>query len=455
MKVRSLLFILVSACAALLPVASPAATSFDSLSFKPADDHGYFLVTQQSQTLGKWGWAAGLTTEFSNDSLVLKNAAGARIQDVIDDQIALQAGGALGVADWLNVGLNVSFVPLQRFTRIAPPISDDGARMGDVRLDFKARIVDNEKHPVGLSVVPFVTFPTGSDSHFVGNGKFTGGALAVLDSKRIADRVSLALNVGAQLRDEVTLSPGTTIGHQLLYSAAGNVAIVKKKLEGIVDVNGWTTFDNFFDSNNRNLELNGALRFFPIDKLAVTAGAGTGLQDGAGAPDFRAFLTVAYRHPREEKAAPPPPEPAPAQEEVITTNRIHFAFNKAAIRPESYPVIDEILASIQGRPEIESVRVEGHADSVGSDAYNQKLSDQRANAVRTYMTDKGYPADKVTAVGMGESAPIADNATKSGRAQNRRVEFHLQIKSGAHIKVKKKGEESPTFQEGDPIKDKK
>jgi outer membrane protein OmpA-like peptidoglycan-associated protein len=438
---------------ALALMASPtlrAATSFDSLSFKPADDQGYFLTTQQSQTLGRWGWALGLTDEFSNDSLVLKNAAGSRIQNVIHDQMALQLGAALGLARWLNLGLNVSGVPFQQFTPIGSVIQSTGSHMGDIRLDAKARLLDNGKHPVGIALVPFVTFPTGSDDHFVGNGKFTGGAMAVLDSKRIADRVSLALNLGAQFRNEVTLSPGTTIGHQFLYSVATNIALVKKRLEVVADLGGWTTFSDFFKSNSRNLELNGGLRFFPIDKFAVTVGAGTGLQDGAGAPDWRAFLMLAYRHPHEEAVVPPPPEaPPPPKEEVITTNRIHFAFNKAAIRPESYPVVNEILDSIKGRDEIESVRIEGHTDSVGSDAYNQKLSEQRANAVKSYMIDHGYPAEKITAAGMGESQPIGDNATKAGRAQNRRVEFHLTIRPGAHVSVKKKGEESPTFEEGD------
>ena len=455
MKIFKLSLTVITAGIALLASSergAQAAASFDSLSFKPADDHGYYLVNQQSQTLGKWGWALGLTGEFSNDSLVLKNAAGARIQDIIDNQIALQLGAALGLTDWLNVGLNVSAVPWQQFTPIGSAVQSTGAHMGDIRLDAKARLLDNDKYPVGIAIVPFVTFPTGSDSRFTGNGKFTGGALAVLDSKRIADRVSLALNAGAQFRNEVTLSPGTVIGHQFLYGAAANVGLVKKKLEAIVDVTGWTTFNNFFKSDNRNLELNGGLRFFPTDKLAVTAGAGTGLLDGPGAPDYRAFVTLAYRHPREEEAAPPP---VAVREEVITTNKIHFAFNKSVIRPESYPVIDEILATIKGRPEVESVRVEGHTDSVGSDAYNQRLSDQRANSVRSYLTDKGYPAEKITSAGMGESAPIADNATKAGRSQNRRVEFHLQIRPGSHVTVEKRGEDSPTFEEGDRAPEKK
>jgi outer membrane protein OmpA-like peptidoglycan-associated protein len=143
------------------------------------------------------------------------------------------------------------------------------------------------------------------------------------------------------------------------------------------------------------------------------------------------------------------PAPAP-REEVIRTNKIHFQFDKSDIKPASYPVIDEIVATIKGRSDVRGVRVEGHTDSVGSDAYNQALSERRAASVREYLVSHGIPSEKVTSAGMGEGSPIADNSTKEGRAENRRTEFHLQIAPGAHVTVKK-GDSSPTFQEGDPI----
>jgi outer membrane protein OmpA-like peptidoglycan-associated protein len=133
---------------------------------------------------------------------------------------------------------------------------------------------------------------------------------------------------------------------------------------------------------------------------------------------------------------------------VISTNKIHFQFNRSVILPSSHSVIDEILAGIQGRSDVEGVRIEGHTDGVGSDAYNQHLSENRAASVRQYMVGKGYPADKITAVGMGEGSPVADNATKAGRAQNRRVEFHLQLKPGAKVKIQEKAS-GPTYEEGD------
>ncbi len=439
-----------SFCLFFVQRSARAAAGFDSLSFKPANDHGYYLNVEQSQTLGRGGLAIGATGEFSDDSVVIKNAAGVRIQDLIQRQASAYIGAAFGIFDWLNVGAGVSGVPYQQYLDPVTLINDNGARMGDVNVNLKARLLDNKKLPIGVALVPFVTIPTGNEQHLIGNGKFTGGGLLVVDTKRMFDRVSLSLNAGGQVRQDVALTAGTTIEDQFLYGAGVNVAVAKT-VQLIAEVDGWTTFNNFYDENNRNLEVNGALRLTPGEKqrFAITAGGGTGLHDGAGAPDWRVFTTVSYRNPREEEELPPPAEPL--KEEVITTNKIHFAFNKSTIRPASYSIIENILAEIQGRPEVQSIRIEGHTDSVGSDEYNQKLSEERANAVRMFMVNKGYADAQGTAVGMGEGSPISDNTTKAGRAQNRRVEFHLQIRPGANVKVQKRdGSSSPTYEDGDP-----
>src|SRR6059036_2623110 len=73
--------------------------------------------------------------------------------------------------------------------------------------------------------------------------------------------------------------------------------------------------------------------------------------------------------------------------------------------------------------------VEGHTDSIGSDAYNQRLSERRANAVGDYMIARGIEAQRITTKGWGESKPIASNKTKEGRAQNRRVEITVEQRS--------------------------
>jgi outer membrane protein OmpA-like peptidoglycan-associated protein len=113
----------------------------------------------------------------------------------------------------------------------------------------------------------------------------------------------------------------------------------------------------------------------------------------------------------------------PKKGEVITLRGINFDFNKATIRPDSYYILDEAAQVMKEIPELK-VQIEGHTDSKGSDEYNQKLSESRANSVRHYLISK-HQIDplRVTAVGRGEKFPVADNETEEGRALNRRIDF--------------------------------
>jgi len=101
---------------------------------------------------------------------------------------------------------------------------------------------------------------------------------------------------------------------------------------------------------------------------------------------------------------------------------ILFDLDSATIRGESKPVLDEVLAVLEGEPGWK-VTIEGHTDSTGSDSHNQVLSQQRADSVKAYLVAGGIEADRLRTKGFGESKPVADNATELGRAQNRRVEL--------------------------------
>lgn len=125
----------------------------------------------------------------------------------------------------------------------------------------------------------------------------------------------------------------------------------------------------------------------------------------------------------EPKPAPAPaPKPAPAPVQKMTLNAdANFDFDKATLKPAGKANLDQFMAGLSGA-RVSAITVVGHTDSVGSDAYNQKLSERRAASVADYLTSKGVPAAAIKASGKGESQPIADNSTKAGRAQNRRVE---------------------------------
>ncbi len=108
---------------------------------------------------------------------------------------------------------------------------------------------------------------------------------------------------------------------------------------------------------------------------------------------------------------------------VITLKGIKFDFNKATLKPESYPVLDEAAKILKTHPDIK-VELQGHTDSVGSDAYNLRLSRSRANSVTAYLiSNHRIDAARLMAGGYGERRPVATNATDEGRAQNRRVDF--------------------------------
>ena len=101
---------------------------------------------------------------------------------------------------------------------------------------------------------------------------------------------------------------------------------------------------------------------------------------------------------------------------------INFDFDKADIKPDSQPIIDEIVKLLKEKPDLNLI-VEGHTDNAGKPDYNKQLSDKRAKAVMSAVVAKGVEAKRLKAVGYGQEKPIADNNTDEGRAKNRRVEL--------------------------------
>jgi OOP family OmpA-OmpF porin len=131
------------------------------------------------------------------------------------------------------------------------------------------------------------------------------------------------------------------------------------------------------------------------------------------------------------QAAPEPmPEPVAVAEEPAQVVRVEldvkFDFDKAQVKEESYGDIKNLADFMNQYPQT-STTVEGHTDSVGTDTYNQQLSEKRASAVREVLVNQyGVEGQRVNAAGYGETQPVADNATESGRAINRRVEAQVE-----------------------------
>jgi OOP family OmpA-OmpF porin len=184
--------------------------------------------------------------------------------------------------------------------------------------------------------------------------------------------------------------------------------------------------------------------------------------DQSGAPDsYRDFIYsigISFDFggkeppppPPAAPAAPPPPPPNPdldgdgvlnahdkcpntrpgavvdldgcEVEAVIELEGVNFDFDKATLKPETMVILNEAAALLDKHERV-VVEVAGHTDSIGTETYNQGLSERRAKAVQDYLVSKGVKASRLSAKGYGESLPIASNDTEAGRAENRRVEL--------------------------------
>lgn len=160
---------------------------------------------------------------------------------------------------------------------------------------------------------------------------------------------------------------------------------------------------------------------------------GDGDEDGDGVPDSRDKCPGTPKGVQVDADGCPPPAPPPVaeeppvvKEETIVIRDVHFEFNKATLTPGDKEVLSTVATRLKQETSTAQLRVTGHTDSVGSDAYNQRLSEKRANSVVNYLVDQGVPrASFVSVSGAGESQPVADNKTADGRAQNRRTEIRI------------------------------
>ena len=115
---------------------------------------------------------------------------------------------------------------------------------------------------------------------------------------------------------------------------------------------------------------------------------------------------------------------APAATKVTYAADSFFDFDKSVLKPEGKAKLDDLVGKLKGIS-LEVIIAVGHADSVGTDGYNQKLSIARSETVKAYLVSKGVEKNRIYTEGKGETSPVADNKTSEGRAKNRRVEVEV------------------------------
>ena len=184
---------------------------------------------------------------------------------------------------------------------------------------------------------------------------------------------------------------------------------------------GAQTIDNWRNGTGELVWKNGTNELCWRDANWTPATAAPGCDGAIVAPKAAPAAAAAAPAPK----AAPAPAPAPAAATKVTyAADAFFDFDKSSLKKEGKAKLDDLVGKVKGI-NLEVIIAVGHTDSVGSDAYNQKLSVRRAESVKAYLVSKGIEKNRVYTEGKGEKQPVADNKTKEGRAKNRRVEIEV------------------------------
>ncbi len=418
-----------------------AVTSASIQNFLPAISETPYLTLSRSGTLEPWQFHTGFTLNYEKEPLLRGT------DTIVDDLLMADIFGSIGILDWWEVGLglpvalrndsaNLTTIP----TTVGGVVRTKDFGLGDLRLESKFRILDQEEYGLGIAALPFVSFPTGDESHFVGNGNFSGGAAGVLDFS-IKERAEIALNAAFLIREQF-LFPGTgsttqapTEWNEQYLIGLGLSIHLTEWLDLMGEMTGRLLARDPFREVESPLEGGAGVRvYLPwLEGLQASLGGNVGLTAAYGAPVYRIYSGVSYTRPAEEEPPPPapvepePPPPPPPPEKIEIKRKIHFESGKATVRVTSGPLLNDVVKTLNEHPEVRQVEIQGHSDGGGPEAANIRMSIKRADAVRQYLLSQGIEERRLVVKGYGSSQPIEPNETDLGRAKNRRVEFKVLV----------------------------
>jgi len=370
---------------------------------------------------------------------------------------------------------------------VSGPLVDPIARtaLGDVRVGVKVPILDGRRFPVGVSALLDARLPTGNREAFTSDG---AAVVPSAIATRSFGRARVDAQLGYVVRGQGQYAQ-LVVHDGFAWGVGGSLDLPPlawiARWKGILELTGsWPRgYDLGGERYRAPLSARGGLRAWVSSRLAVELGGGAGLGEaGYGRERWRVFLGVRFnqlpvgepeedadedgvsnlkdlcprdpgpaeldgcpdfdgdlipdredRCPRERGPAENDGCPVSVDEPVVEIeserlslkDSIQFDTARDTIKPQSFPILDQIAKLLSEHPELKKIQVEGHTDNVGAAAYNKDLSERRAASVVRYLIQKGIARGRLNAAGFGFERPVTSNATALGRAKNRRVEFRI------------------------------
>jgi len=295
-KLILVLFLLASLFAAPR-IASADSQTFNTLFFWPATGKNTYLMLQDTTTLHQLQFDVGSYFSYGYRPLDLRIGTG-NVQSVVKHTMVMDFVAAMGAMEWMQFGLDVPVVLVNWQRSPTAPAGTSFSNffdLSDIRFEMKARVLDACKKHVGLAFVPFITFPTGKDSHYVGDPGITGGMKIALDW-RIIRNLGLGFNVGYQGGRKVRIA-NLDWQHRLLLGL-GMFGSFRNGLDVFGEINTIAAFNKLFHDRDMNpTELMVGVRY-DVGKsgVSIKGGAGTCLVCGVKGSRVRAVVGATWRY---------------------------------------------------------------------------------------------------------------------------------------------------------------
>lgn len=403
---------IVTVVVASLP--SWANTGIDGMNLQqlrpPSDGHGIYSVAQSEvgahleHTYGMW---AHISRHLASAVMPARGAEAA----LVSSQLAYDFQYAVSLWERMTLGMTVPIPLHQQGTNFNTFRSYSDWTRADMRMDAKLRLSRDRAGSVGTAILSTLSLPTGNRRHFTGDGSVTW------EGRLIADKsmgpVQVAANIGYRVLPARTVL-STEFDDRITYGvgamwrvpSASRRWVAQAELAGEVAVRERSELSS-------PLEARAGIGWRWRERSLLHAGAGYGITDAYGSPSVRLIAGIQHRWGGRALSSEP-----------HLPMSVRFAFDDAQLDTAERRRLKE-LARYLNRHDAQVVQVVGHTDDVGSVLYNQQLGEWRAEAVSEYLQHRGVSSEQLRVHSAGETRPLGDNRSPSGRAKNRRVEMSV------------------------------
>lgn len=411
----------------------------DAQNFNPTTSGLDFVTVHSSETLDQGVINFGLFFNYAVNTLPYFDDTKSSATKISDSLLGADLNMGLGLLPNWDMGVSAPHVVYQSVNEKGYRGQFKQTGNTELRLNTKWRLMGDREG--GIALIGTLSLTRIVDDPFAGKGAGANPIVEVAFDKTFG-KVALGLNLGYKWRtagdkinEDIPIEP---YQNQYLFSTAASYLLTSLDTKLIAEIYASKPVESEIENTKRSpttAELLLGAKYDFSTNFAGHAGMGSELGAGRASPDWRIYSGINYTlGPKPKKAiipakVIPPSKPlaAPKAKEKIVIHDVLFEYDSAElVVGQANDTLSKLASYLNQKPVFQKLIIDGHTDSIGSDRYNQNLSQRRASTIKNWLVSRyGIEPRKISIRGMGESRPIADNGNFQGRQLNRRVEFTI------------------------------